>query len=193
MDDSAAPIETVDIKNDRGETRHYETVASRLMRFRKDLPFAQIFNVPIVIDDEKVIMRSEIYVSFEHPETKVLEWRMVSCGHAEEYRCDGEVNQTSALENCETSSLGRALAFLGYGSANSIASAEEVIGARKKAANISERAPGALILLQNAAKKGMAELEACWNKELKNEDRAACKSYMPQLKRDATKVDRDRQ
>ena len=36
------------------------------------------------------------------------------------------INKTSALENCETSSVGRALGFLGIGIDTSIASREEV-------------------------------------------------------------------
>jgi hypothetical protein len=36
------------------------------------------------------------------------------------------------LENCETSAVGRALGFLGYGSDTSIASQEEVINAQAK-------------------------------------------------------------
>src|ERR1700676_4993911 len=122
--------ETVAIQNERGETRQYETVASRLMRFREKYPTADIMTSIIELNDEKVIMRCEISMSFES--NPGFEWHTVSRGHAEEYRCDGEINQTSALENCETSALGRALAFLGFGSANSIASAEEVIGAKKK-------------------------------------------------------------
>ncbi len=177
--------ETVPITNERGETRQYETVASRVFRFRDKYPTADIKTTIVELTDEKVVVECAISMSFES--NPGFEWHTVSTGHAEEYRCDGEINQTSALENCETSAIGRALAFLGYGSANSIASAEEVVGARRKAANIKERAPGALILLQNAAKKGMGALEDCWT-TLENSDRAACKNYMPQLKRDAAKV-----
>ena len=46
-------------------------------------------------------------------------------GHAEENRARGQVNKTSALENCETSAIGRALANLGLGGAE-FASANEV-------------------------------------------------------------------
>src|ERR1700732_370789 len=104
-----------------------------------------------------------------------MEFIPLAVAHAEEYRAASEINQTSALENCETSALGRALAFLGYGSANSIASAEEVSGARKKAAQVKEHLPGAWILLQNASKKGMAALEKVWTDDLTNPDRNACK------------------
>ena len=46
-------------------------------------------------------------------------------GHAEEYRADGKINKTSALENAETSAIGRALACLGLGGTE-FASADEV-------------------------------------------------------------------
>ena len=38
---------------------------------------------------------------------------MISSDYAEEYRGDGYINKTSALENCCTSAIGRALAALG--------------------------------------------------------------------------------
>ena len=49
--------------------------------------------------------------------------RVIASGMAEEYRDKGPVNKTSALENCESSAIGRALASLGlhggeYASAN---------------------------------------------------------------------------
>jgi hypothetical protein len=50
-------------------------------------------------------------------------------GHAFEVVGDGMINKTSALENCETSAVGRALAMAGIGLIDDVASAEEVIGA----------------------------------------------------------------
>lgn len=46
-------------------------------------------------------------------------------GHAYEVETAKGINQTSALENCETSAVGRALAFAGY-AGSEIASANEV-------------------------------------------------------------------
>ncbi len=51
--------------------------------------------------------------------------RLIAVGHAEEDRKFGPVNRTSAIENAETSALGRALANLGFLS-DQYASAEEV-------------------------------------------------------------------
>lgn len=56
------------------------------------------------------------------------EGSLLATGHAFEDR-KGAVNSTSYIENCETSAVGRALGFLGIGSTESIASADEVSGA----------------------------------------------------------------
>ena len=53
-------------------------------------------------------------------------------GHAAERDNTGFVNKTSALENCETSAVGRALAFAGFGGDFAIASKEEVENAKAK-------------------------------------------------------------
>ena len=72
-------------------------------------------NSIIFQDDKKVIVQCDAYIDKEHAST----------GLAEEYRTASRINQTSALENAETSAVGRALAMLGLTNDN-IASAEEV-------------------------------------------------------------------
>ena len=67
------------------------------------------------IDKDSVVMQADIFIDDKH----------VATGHAEEKRTASKINMTSALENCETSAIGRALAFLGFIS-DGIASAEEV-------------------------------------------------------------------
>jgi hypothetical protein len=68
------------------------------------------------MDDDRVVVRAEIADSAGVT---------VATGHAEEKRSASQINQTSALENCESSAVGRALAFAGYGGSE-IASADEV-------------------------------------------------------------------
>ena len=55
---------------------------------------------------------------------------IIGTGHAYEKDGSTQINRTSYLENCETSAVGRALAFCGIGIATSIASAEEVRNAQ---------------------------------------------------------------
>lgn len=56
-------------------------------------------------------------------------------GHAQEVETSDErkINHTSALENCETSAVGRALAMAGIGIVDSIASAEEMRKIKREA------------------------------------------------------------
>ena len=60
-------------------------------------------------------------------------------GYASEKVGAGNINKTSALENAETSAVGRALGFLGVGIAASIASADEVTNAAAQLAEIQMR------------------------------------------------------
>ena len=50
----------------------------------------------------------------------------VYTGHAQEVIGDGYINKTSALENAETSAVGRACAMAGIGVIDSIASVDEI-------------------------------------------------------------------
>lgn len=173
------PGHVVIVDQRTGERKLYEGVASRLMRFRADHPRAQIIPHIINCDDDVVRMRVEIRI----------DTLVIAVGHAEEYRADIGINATSALENCETSALGRALAICGYASADSIASADEMVGAEKKAKSLEDAAPGALVLLQNAAPNGTLALQDVW-KEIGKDAQLACRKYMPNLKKIAAQRDK---
>lgn len=56
----------------------------------------------------------------------------VYTGHAQEVEGEGYINKTSALENAETSAVGRACAMAGIGVLESVASADEVIKATNR-------------------------------------------------------------
>ena len=54
----------------------------------------------------------------------------LASGYAEEYRGSSQINNTSAVENCETSAIGRALGIAGWdASGHSVATADEVANA----------------------------------------------------------------
>lgn len=93
----------------------YETVALRVQKFRERHPDYRLITEIIERTDACVVMRASIYNGDS----------LLATGHAEEYRRTSEINKTSALENCETSAIGRALATLGLGGTE-FASADEV-------------------------------------------------------------------
>lgn len=99
--------------------KNYETVASRVSRFREEHPKFGIRTKLIESNDSLVIMKATIV----NEEDFVL-----GTGYAEENRSASQINKTSALENCETSAIGRALAAIGY-AGTEYASANEVISA----------------------------------------------------------------
>lgn len=101
--------------------REYLTVARRLKDFwdkhpdwaiaTKIIESAQTVRVRAVIKDET--------------------GRVRATGHAEEDRDTGNINKTSAIENCETSAVGRALGVVGF-TGSAVASAEEMEAALEK-------------------------------------------------------------
>jgi len=96
----------------------YHTVAERVAEFHEKYPKGQITTELLYADEKYVRVKA----------TATVEDRSFT-GLAEEVRGSTNINKTSALENCETSAVGRALGFLGIGSVESIASADEVAGA----------------------------------------------------------------
>ena len=101
--------------------REYRTVALRVSEFRAEYPAKDGWAIVTQIierNDDTVVMRAAI----------VKDCVEVATGFAEEQRKASQINQTSALENCETSAIGRCLAAFGLGGSE-YASANEVANA----------------------------------------------------------------
>jgi hypothetical protein len=177
--------EVVQLKNERGEARSYETVASRLARFREKYPTHALLTEILKDDNDSIAIKAQIGFYTESNFFCVL-----AEGHAQEFHDSSSINRTACMENAETSAWGRALAAFGFGSPTSVASADEVEKAQRRERELKEHEPGVLVLLQNAAKNGMKELTEAYS-DLKNIDRAAVRDYMPGLKREAMKVDKN--
>lgn len=107
---------TVDIKG-----KSYTQVSTRVTVFRKHFPNASITTNIIHDDPQRVVVQATISIDD----------KIVSTGHSEEIRGEGWINTTSALENAETSSIGRALAGLSL-SGNEYASSFEVVNAKEQ-------------------------------------------------------------
>jgi hypothetical protein len=106
-------------RNDRFED--YVPVAERLEKFYEKFPDGRVITHLIEHNMETgfVLMRAEVYRSPDDAQP-------AATGHAFEVRGDSYVNKTSYVENCETGSVGRALALLGFEVKRGIASREEL-------------------------------------------------------------------
>ena len=97
----------------------YETVEERLVKFWKEHPDGRIETALVESTLQRFIIKAAIY----RTEVDAQAW---TTGFAEETVSTRGVNSTSALENCETSAIGRALANAGYASKGKRPSREEM-------------------------------------------------------------------
>jgi ssDNA-binding Zn-finger/Zn-ribbon topoisomerase 1 len=97
----------------------YEPVEVRLEKFIKDYPDFRISTELEVIETNRYVVKAYLYKN----STDTIAW---ATGLAEETVTSRGVNQTSALENCETSAIGRALANAGYAPKGKRPSREEM-------------------------------------------------------------------
>ena len=97
----------------------YEPVEVRLEKFIKDYPDFRIATELEVVERDRYIVKAYLFKTA----IDSVSW---ATGYAEEKITDRGVNSTSALENCETSAIGRALANAGYAAKGKRPSREEM-------------------------------------------------------------------
>ena len=107
----------------------YTQVVHRMQAFREHHGTDFGVDTSILVNDGKKVVIKAIITDKDN--------RVVGSGMAEEIRGQGLVNTTSALENAETSAVGRALASLGlaggeYASANEIDAVDRKTNAMKE-------------------------------------------------------------
>lgn len=154
----------------------YVTVNERIMKFYEKYPEGRIVTEIISWQDGVIVMKATVYRDNNNIPA--------ATGHAYEKEGSSFINQTSALENAESSATGRALAMLGFEIKKSIASYEEVANAKlnqdpKETKNNNNKivtSANKNLLLSAASKKGYTKdvfesmLEKKYNCNLSNID-----------------------
>lgn len=113
-------LRAIDVKGKR-----YVMVNEKVKAFRSLFPEGFIRTDILSLENGVVVMQSKAGY-YENGSEKIL-----GTGLAFERQDSSFINKTSYIENCETSSIGRALSFLYLGADDSIASAEELANAIK--------------------------------------------------------------
>ena len=156
----------------------YETVEDRLKRFFQDSPDGRIITENETIPEyrsEKIwVVKALVFLSGEDLERGCPK----ATGHAFEIDGTGMANQSSALENCETSAIGRALANAGY-SGNKRTSREEM----EKVARFEEKAKDIDWLAEAEKLQNVDQLRVLWAEASKQ---GASPEVLEKLKTHAT-------
>lgn len=124
MSDKSLKDKAVDIKG-----KPYVPVAERLIYFNDTYKNGSIRTELLSeVSDTVICIKAFVTPNIEQPER-------VFTGYSQETVGDGFINKTSALENAETSAVGRALAMMGIGVIESVASSDEVVKAENNQKN----------------------------------------------------------
>lgn len=114
-------IEKTNKKTGEIVKKEYAEVNQRIKAFRMVYPMGTIHTEMLSNHDGVCIFKASVYGDSDPEHTELL-----AVGHAYEKEDSSFINQTSYIENCETSAVGRALGMAGFGIDTSVASYEEV-------------------------------------------------------------------
>lgn len=118
---STMGIDKKDKKTGQVVTKQYAEVNQRIKAFRMLMPNGSITTEMLSLENGVAIFKAIV---------KNEDGNVIGTGTAYEKEGSTFINQTSYIENCETSAVGRALAMCGIGIDLSIASYEEVANAK---------------------------------------------------------------
>ena len=161
--------------------KQYVEVKERVKYFRQEKKYENwtIATEFTVLDSEHCVCKATVADTAQ---------RVISTGHAHEIQANGNINKTSYIENCETSAIGRALAVMGIGVDDSMASAGEVADAihqqetaatpkRKTKANIMDSAVG-YIKSSTDKKKAYDNVLSKYGEELTDRQKEGLKKFV---------------
>jgi len=115
-------MKTINIKG-----KDYVTVAERLLHLKENYVY-DIQTEPTFYPEQEMWVVKAILRIYDKEKKDVL----IYTGLAQEIIGDGYINKTSALENCETSAVGRACAFAGIGIVDGVVSVDEINKAKTR-------------------------------------------------------------
>lgn len=121
MTDKSLKNKAVNIKG-----KSYVLVSDRVLYFNENYPEGSIKTKLVsTSDSQRVIVKAKITPDWKQP-------NRFFTGYSQALIGEGYINKTSALENAETSAVGRALAMMGIGVIDSIASKDEITKANNQ-------------------------------------------------------------
>lgn len=129
LNDSMLEIEATEDGKVLINGKYYTKVSKRLQILRQKLGFNFRIETSLLHLDQNTVVAKAVISIFRDGL-----WFDVSSGHAEEVRASSEINKYAAVENAETSAIGRALAGIGL-SGDEYASLEEMLLAQNRKNN----------------------------------------------------------
>ena len=180
-------IKTTDIKG-----KEYAEVNQRVKAFRMVYPTGSIKTQMVSNENGVCIFKAEVYggivnIGENLDGETVYDMQLLGTGHAYEKENSSFINETSYIENCETSAVGRALGMAGFGIDTSVASAEEVENAIIQQDSLKQISKTDLNVLQ-AMIKDLPEPKAFYDGLLKHFEitdltQLTCKQHVEILKK----------
>lgn len=139
---------------------NYEQVADRLVKFWADHPFGRVETellMKAAQPGERWVVQAAVYREGED--------KPAGMGLAYEIDGEGNVNKTSALENCETSAIGRALANMNYGSKDKERPSREEMSKANPQPDLKCPSCGSKVWDNRETRKGKQPAFRCSNKD----------------------------
>ena len=101
--------------------KDYVLVSDRIIYFNENYPNGSIETKLVSpVESDIVVVKATVCPDNSHPTMRVF------TGYSQAVKGAGFINKTAALENAETSAVGRALAMMGIGVIDSVASVDEI-------------------------------------------------------------------
>jgi hypothetical protein len=101
------------------QDKEYVLVSDRVIYFNDKYPMGSISTRMVYNQNGRVVIRAKVTPDISVPNRYFT-------GYSQADEKQGFINKTAAIENCETSAVGRAVGMMGIGVLDSIASADEV-------------------------------------------------------------------